>query len=69
MGAVYWSIVGGGAKNYGELRVGTVKWGVRQGRKTRSSILVLICPVKKITVTVHVYLFGLLLHFSGSTVS
>jgi hypothetical protein len=25
MGARYWSIIGGGAKNYGELRVGTVK--------------------------------------------
>jgi hypothetical protein len=38
MGAWYWSIVGDGAKNYGDLRMGTVKWGVRQRRKTRSSL-------------------------------
>jgi hypothetical protein len=66
MGAWYWSIIGGCAKNYGELRVGTVKWGVRQGRKTRSSLYL---PHKKITVIVHVYILRLLLHFPGSTVS
>jgi hypothetical protein len=63
-GAWYWSIVGDDAKNYGELRVGTMKLGVRQGRKTRSSLYL---PCKKITVTVHVYRLGLLLHFFGST--
>jgi hypothetical protein len=29
MGASYWSVVSGGAMSYDELRVGTVKWGVR----------------------------------------